>query len=95
LLAVFAATLATLLVPVPFTLQASDYGDIPLGSCKAHTRYWGGGGPVELLHFSHYISLVQWTKRLLPTTGGSGSRPGGATALLERGSPVSVSRYTG
>jgi hypothetical protein len=44
LLAVFAATLATLLVPILFSLQAIDYGDIPLGSRKAHTRYWGGGG---------------------------------------------------
>jgi hypothetical protein len=37
LLAVFAATLATLLVPVPFSLQATDYGNIPLGSHKGVT----------------------------------------------------------
>jgi hypothetical protein len=40
----FTATLATLLVPVPFSTQATDYGDIPLRSRKAHTRYWRGEG---------------------------------------------------
>jgi hypothetical protein len=40
LLTVFAATLATLFVPVPFSLQATDYGDTLLGSRKAHTHYW-------------------------------------------------------
>jgi hypothetical protein len=51
LLAVFAATLATLPVPVLFSLQATDYGDIPLGSCKAHTHYWGErcGAPAFLI----------------------------------------------
>jgi hypothetical protein len=36
---------------------------------------------VELLHFSHiyHVSLVEWTYCLLPATGGSSSRPGGAT----------------
>ncbi len=33
--------------------------------------------------------LVQWTNRLLPATGGSGLRPGGATHTLEPGLPVS------
>ncbi len=72
LLAIFVATLDTLLVPVVFLWQATDYGDILLGSCKAHTYYLGGGGsPVELLHFAHYhhVSLVQWTNRLLPPQG--------------------------
>ncbi len=44
LFTVFAATLATLLVPVLFSLQATDYGDILLGSCKAHTCFGQGGG---------------------------------------------------
>jgi hypothetical protein len=50
----FAMTLATLLVPVPFSLEATDYGDILLGSCQALTRYWGGGSPMEPLHFPHH-----------------------------------------
>ncbi len=77
LLAVFMATLATLLVPILFSLQAIDSGDILLGSGKAHTHYWGGGGSsVEPLHFSHFhhVSLVQWTNCLLAATGGSASR---------------------
>jgi hypothetical protein len=43
---------------------------------------------VQLLHFSHFhaASLVQWVNPLLPATGGSGSRPGGAPTLLELGS---------
>ncbi len=47
---------------------------------------------VELLHFSHfhYVSLVQWTNRLRPSTGGSGSRLGGATCTLELRLPVSA-----
>jgi hypothetical protein len=47
---------------------------------------------VELLHFSHFhhVSLVQWTNCLLPATGGSGSRPKGATHTLELGLPVSA-----
>ncbi len=91
LLMVFTATLATLLVPVPFSLQATDYVDIPLGSHKAYTRYWEGS-PVELLHFSpfHHFSLVQWTNHLLPATGGSDSRPGGAIHTLELELPVSA-----
>jgi hypothetical protein len=34
---------------------------------------------VELLHISHFhhVSLVQWTNRLLPATGGSNQRQGG------------------
>ncbi len=46
---------------------------------------------VELLHFLHFyhVSLVQWTICLLPATGGSGLRPGGATHTLELGLPVS------
>jgi hypothetical protein len=46
-----AVTLATLLVPVLFSLQATDYGNIPLGSRKAHTCYWGGGEPCGALAF--------------------------------------------
>jgi hypothetical protein len=46
---------------------------------------------VELLHFPHFhhVSLVQWTKCLLPATGGSGLRPGGETYTLELELPVS------
>ncbi len=54
LLAVFAATLATLLVPILFSLQATDSVDIPLGSRKGHTHYWGRGSSVKVLHFSHF-----------------------------------------
>jgi hypothetical protein len=36
------------------------------------------------------VSLVQWTNRLLPATGGSGLCPGGATHTLELGSPNSA-----
>jgi hypothetical protein len=54
-----------------------------------------GGSPVDLLHLSHFrhVSLVQWTNRLLPATGGSDLHPGGATHTLELGLPVSLSRY--
>jgi hypothetical protein len=47
---------------------------------------------MELLPFSHFphVSLVQWTNRLLPATGGSDSRPRGATHALELGLPVSA-----
>jgi hypothetical protein len=37
------AALAALLVPVPFSLQATDYGNILPGSCKARTHDWEGG----------------------------------------------------
>jgi hypothetical protein len=88
LLAVFTATLATLLVPVLFSLQATDYGNILLGSVRPTPVT--GGSLVELLHFSqfHHVSLVQWTNCLLPATGGSSSRPRGATHTLELGLPV-------
>jgi hypothetical protein len=52
LLSVFAATLATLPVPVLFSLKATDYGHtVPLGSCTAHTHYWGEpwGAPAFLI----------------------------------------------
>ncbi len=65
---VFAATLATFLVPVPFPLQATDYGDILLGSCKAHNPLLGGKKPCGAPAFRH-VSLVQWTNRLLTATG--------------------------
>jgi hypothetical protein len=45
-LVVFAVTLTTLLVPVPFSLHVSDYGDILLRSHQAHTRY-SLMGPVD------------------------------------------------
>jgi hypothetical protein len=47
---------------------------------------------VELLHFSHFhhVSLVQWTNRLLPATGGSSLCPRGATHTLELELPVSA-----
>ncbi len=89
----FCGDLSHSLVSVPFSLQATDYAwCIPLGSRKAHTRYLGGGGPVELLHFSHFhhVSLVQWTNRLLPATVGTSLHPGGATHTLELGLPVST-----
>ncbi len=58
----------------------------------AHTHCYWGGSPVELLHFSHFhhVSLVQWINRLVPATGDSGSRLGGATHTLELGLPVST-----
>ncbi len=51
---------------------------------------WGErcGGPA-ISHF-HHVSLVQWTNRLLPATGGCGLRPRGATHTLKIGLPVSA-----
>jgi hypothetical protein len=44
------------------------------------------------VHFSHFqhVPLVQWTICLLPATGGTSSRPGGATHTLEVGLHVSA-----
>jgi hypothetical protein len=64
LLAVFAVTLATLLVPVLFSLQATDYGNIPLGSRKAHTRYCGGGGALWSSCISHTFTMSHWSSGL-------------------------------
>jgi hypothetical protein len=50
-------TLATLLVPVPFSLQATEYGEIPLGSRKASTHYCWGGGPC----LSHTNTQSHWS----------------------------------
>ncbi len=63
LLTVFAATISTLLVPVPFSLQATDYGDIPLGSCKAHICYWGGGGMWSSC-ISNTFTMSHWFRGL-------------------------------
>jgi hypothetical protein len=50
------------------------------------------GQRIRLLHLSHFhhVSLVQWTNRLLPATGGSGLRPAGSTHTLELGLPISA-----
>ncbi len=41
-------------------------------------------------YFQHHVSLVLWTNRMLPGTGGSSSCPGGATPTLELELPVSA-----
>jgi hypothetical protein len=49
-------------------------------------RLLGGepcGSPAISLQIT--VSLVQWVNRVLPNTGGSGSRPGGAHTLQELG----------
>ncbi len=56
LLMILVVTLATLLVSVPFSLQATDYCDIPLGSLKAQTCYWEGGGE-PLSHWSNGLTV--------------------------------------
>ncbi len=47
---------------------------------------------VELLHFSHFhhVSLVHWTKRSFPATGGSDLCSRGATHTLELRLPAEV-----
>jgi hypothetical protein len=62
LLAASTATLATLLVLVPFSLETTDYGDIPLGSHKAHTRYGGGGLWSSCI--SHTFTMSHWSSGL-------------------------------
>jgi hypothetical protein len=49
---------------------------------------WFCGEPAISLH-SHYVSLVQWTTRLLPVTRDLGSKPLGGL-MWNRDSPVSV-----
>jgi hypothetical protein len=51
------------LVPVPFSLQATDYGDIPLGSRKANTHYWGGGALWSSC-ISHTFTMSHWSSGL-------------------------------
>jgi hypothetical protein len=88
----FTATLATLLVPAPFSLQATDYGDILPGS------HWPipvtrEGGALWNSCISYTFTMSHWsnkTNRLLPATGGSGSCHGGATHTLELELPVSA-----
>jgi hypothetical protein len=52
---------------------------------------------VELLHFSHirHVSLVQWTYRLLPATGGSSLCPGVQPTLWNWDYLLVPSRYSG
>ncbi len=47
---------------------------------------------MELLHLSHFhhVSLVQWTNRLVPATGGSSLHLRGITHTLKLGLPVSA-----
>jgi hypothetical protein len=79
---VFAVTLATLLVPVLFLLQATDYDDIPLGTCKAHTRYWGGGG----CGAPAFLTLSPWLAGLLAKVIAKVSRSfSGSTVLAKVG----------
>ncbi len=88
-----AVTLATLSlhVLIPLSLQATDYGDIALRSRKAHTRYWGGGGPCGA-PAAHTFTMCHWFIALtvcFPPRGSSPC-PGGATHTLELGLPVSA-----
>jgi hypothetical protein len=55
------------------------------------------GGYVEFLHFSHFhhVSLVQWTKSLLPATKGSSSRPGVQPTLWNWDYMLALSHYCG
>jgi hypothetical protein len=52
---------------------------------------------VELLHFSHFhhFSLVLWTNRLLPATGGSGLRLGVKPTLYNWHYLLELSHYSG
>jgi hypothetical protein len=55
------AGLTSLLVPVPFSLQATDYGDIPLESCRAYTHYEGRGGALWSPCISHTTTQSHWS----------------------------------
>ncbi len=58
------AALATLLVPIPFSLEATYLCDILLGSREVKSLYWGGGGPVELL-YSHTTTQSHLSREFL------------------------------
>ncbi len=53
-----------LLAPVPFSLQAKDKCDTPLGSLKAHTCYGGGGGGLWSSCISHNFTISHWSSGL-------------------------------
>ncbi len=59
---------------------------VPLGSRKAHTRYWGGA--LWSSYISHTFTMshwVKWTHCLLPATEGGSSCPWGCNPHLGTG----------
>jgi hypothetical protein len=48
------------------------------GHDQNQSQIYPCGDPAISLH-SHYVSLVQWTTRLLPVMSDPGSNPGGDT----------------
>jgi hypothetical protein len=96
LLAVFLATLATLLVPVPFSLQATDYGNILLGSHKAQPVTWGG---VSLWSscISHIFTMSHWSSGptvCFPPQGAAVCTPGVQPLLWNWDCLLALSRYS-
>ncbi len=84
------AALAILLVPVLFTARSHRQSDTLLGSRKAQTHYWGGGGLGRFCNLTSLHSLAGPVGQPPSPQGGSNLHPRCAPMLLELGSPVSI-----